>query len=189
MIIISETDSVLFRIGREYVSYLDQVVQKSNEALSELSEKYGAYIDKVPQIYYKDKTYRLVNTFPMAQKVKCGICGRRPIKELFIISSNNEKTLKIGPFCIDRFTNMEVSTWISKYREKRKNIIENRKKIEGLSSLLESCVKCDLDCNIHFDEVGKIRIILEQLGKGLKLKWKQETFIKQYLNKKEKLCD
>jgi hypothetical protein len=186
---IFETDTNLFRLGIEYASYLDEAIQKSNEVLSKLSKKYGVYIREVNSINYKNKVYRLINTFPMVQNVKCKICGNRPIKEMFILSSNDGNTLRIGPTCIDRLTNMEVSKWIIEYRKKRENVIKNSKKIDGLSLLIDACMKWNNPCRIRFGEVEKLRAILKQMSKGLDLNWKQETFIERYLNKEERLCD
>ena len=163
----SITDNILFRLGRENATYLEEVVS----------------------IYYKDKSYRLAYFFQTAQCLRCGICGSCPITEIFVIKSENGEIKKIGKNCVNRLTNMEVSKWFRNYKKRRKNIINNSKKIECLSGLLKTCKNCGLSGNIPFEEVEKIRVMLERMVKGLELDWQQEALAESYLDKKKKLCD
>jgi len=177
-----------FRLEQEYTAYLEKVIQEADDALFKSGREYAALLEKVRPFPYKHKTYRLVNIFTSSQRIRCNICGNCPITVVFIIRSEDGQRLKVGNTCIDRLTNQEVSTWYRNYQKKRETIIKYSKKINHLSSLLKACKKCELPCSIPFRELEKIRTVLDQMCKGIRLNWQQEQIAEQYAGKKERLC-
>jgi hypothetical protein len=116
------------------------------------------------------------------------MCGNWSNPEIYIIENENGKRLKLGSSCIDHLTNREVSKWFNNYKQKRTNIIKNGKKIDGLSSLLKTCRKCGLSCEIPFEEVEKLRALLGRMCKGLNLSWEEDRIVEGYLDGRKILC-
>jgi hypothetical protein len=60
-------------------------------------------------------------------------------------------------------TNQNVSSWFKTYRKKRENIIENRKYIDGLSSILAAYERSELPFQIPSEDVEKLRKTFVQM--------------------------
>jgi hypothetical protein len=109
---------------------------KTDYVLLALSRTISEFIQSVGSFQYEGKTYRLVDNFSASHYTKCGVCGNYQIFDVSVIRSEDGDRLNACNNCIDQITNWNVSGWFKTYRKKRKNIIENRKYIDGLSSVL-----------------------------------------------------
>ena len=188
MLKVSQTNDAFLKLGQQYAAYLDVALQRTYDATTKLRREYATYLGKVSPIIYKNKTYHLINIFSPSVQIKCSICGNRFNPTIFVVENENGIRLKLGSRCIEYFTKTPVSKWYKNYKQKQENIIKNSKRIDGLSSLLNTCKKCELTCVIPFGEVEKFRAILERMCKGLELNWKQETIANSYLDGRKKLC-
>jgi hypothetical protein len=149
---------------------------KIDDVLFELSRTVAAHYKHVPSFQYNKETYHLIDNYSEVPYTKCAVCGEYPIFEVSVISSDHGKTLRIGNKCIDRLTGQNLSEWSRNNRNKRRNIIANRKYIDLLSSIVESQNSSD-PLN---EEVEKLRIILEQLYTGLNLTSTQQQIADSY---------
>jgi hypothetical protein len=188
MLKVFQIHDAFLKLGQQYATYLDVALQRAYDATTKLRREYATYLEKVSPFIYQNKTYHLINIFSPSVQIKCSICGNRFNPIVFVIENENGTRLKLGSRCIDHFAKMQVSKWYKNYKQKLENIIKNRKRIDGLSSLLNTCKKCELTCNIPFGEVEKLIAVLERICKGLDLNWKQETITNIYLDGRKKLC-
>ena len=140
---------------------------KTDDVLLALSRTIPEYIQEVGVFQYKGKTCRLVDNFASSQYMKCGVCGNYPIFDVSVIRSEDGDRLNACNSCIDQITNQNVSSWFKNYRKKRENIIENRKYIDGLSSILAAYERSELPFQIPSEDVEKLRKTFVQMCNGL----------------------
>jgi hypothetical protein len=153
---------------------------KTDDVLLALSRTIPGFIGSVGSFQYEGKTYRLVDNFAASQYMKCGICGNYPIFDVSVIRSEDGERLNVGNGCVDRITNQNVSIWFKTYRKKRENIIENRKCIDGLSSVLAAYEQNDF--KISSEDVEKLRKTLVQMCNGLDPRTKQKQLAECYIS-------
>ena len=129
---------------------------KTDDVLLALSRTIPEYIQEVGVFQYKGKTCRLVDNFASSQYMKCGVCGNYPIFDVSVIRSEDGDRLNACNSCVDQITNQNVSGWFKNYRKKRENIIENRKYIDGLSSILAAYERSELPFQIPSEDVEEV---------------------------------
>jgi len=113
--------------------------------------------------------------------MKCDVCGNYPIIDVSIIRNEDGCRLNACYSCIDRITNQNVSRWFKTYRKKRENIMENRKYIDGLSSILAAYEQNELTFNILSEDVEKLRKTFVQMCNGLNPRTKQKQLAERYI--------
>jgi hypothetical protein len=145
-----------------------------------LSRTIPELIRSVGSFQYEGKTYRLVDNFALSQYMKCSVCGSYPIFDVSIIRSEDGDRLNACNNCIDQITNQNVSGWFKTYRKKRENIIENRKYIDGLSSVLAAYEQNDF--KISSEDVEKLRKTFVQMCNGLDPRTKQKQLAECYIS-------
>ena len=155
---------------------------KTDDLLLALSRTIPEYIQEVGVFQYKGKTYRLVNNFAASQYIKCSVCGKYPIFDVSVIRSEDGDGLNACNSCIDQITNQNVSSWFKNYRKKRENIIENRKYIDGLSSILAAYERSELPFQIPSEDVEKLRQTFVQMCKGLNPATEQKQLAECYFS-------
>jgi hypothetical protein len=153
---------------------------KTDDVLLALSRTIPGCIRGVESFQYRGKTYRLVDNFASSQYIKCGVCGNYPIFDVSVIRSEEGDKLNACNNCIDRITNRAVSGWFKTYRKKRENIIENRKYIDGLSSVLAAYEQNDFQ--ISSEDVEKLRTTFVQMCNGLNPRTKQKQLAECYFS-------
>ena len=147
-----------------------------------LGRTISEYVRGVGSFQYKGKTYRLVNNFAASQYIKCSVCGKYPIFDVSVIRSEDGDRLNACNSCIDQITNQNVSSWFKNYRKKRENIIENRKYIDGLSSILAAYERSELPFQIPSEDVEKLRTTFAQMCKGLNPATEQKQLAECYFS-------
>ncbi len=140
---------------------------KTDDVLLALSRTIPIFIRSVGSFQYKGKTYRLINNFAASQHMKCSVCGNYPIFDVSIIRNEEGDRLNACNNCIDQITNRTVSVWFKTYRKKRKNIMENRNYIDGLSTILAAYEQNDLSSKIPSEDIEKLRKAFVQMCNGL----------------------
>ena len=153
---------------------------KTDDVLLALSRTIPECIQSVESFQYKGKTYRLVNNFAASQYMKCSVCGNYPLFDFSVIRSEDGDRLNACNSCIDQITNQTVSSWFKTYRKKRENIIENRKYIDGLSSVLAAYEQNDF--KISSEDVEKLRKTFVQMCNGLDPRTKQKQLAECYIS-------
>ena len=108
--------------------------------------------------------------------------GNYPIFYVSVIRSEDGDRLNVGNSCIDRITNQNTSIWFKTYRRKRENIVENRKYINGLSSILAAYQQNELSFKISSEDVEKLRKTFVQMCNCLNPRTKQKQLAECYLN-------
>jgi hypothetical protein len=116
--------------------------------------------------------------------MRCDVCGNHPIIEVSMIRSIDGQQLRVGNDCIDRITNRRVSEWVSDYRRKRQNVINNREYLDVLSSILKAYERNGLPFQISKGDVVKLQEMFELLCNGLSPTGKQEQLANCYLSRK-----
>jgi hypothetical protein len=155
---------------------------KTDDVLLALSRTISGCIQSVEAFQYKGKTYRLVGNFASSQYMKCGVCGNYPIFDVSVIRSEDGNRLNACNNCIDQMTNRAVSGWFKTYRKKRENIIENRKYIDGLSSILAGYGRNELSFQISREDVEKLRTTFVQMCNGLNPGIEQKQLAECYVS-------
>jgi hypothetical protein len=155
---------------------------KTDDVLLALSRTIPEFIRSVGSFQYKGKTYRLVDNFASSQHMKCSVCGNYPIFDVSVIRSEDGDRLNACNNCIDQITNQTVSSWFKTYRKKRENIIENRKYIDGLSSVLAAYEQNELSFKISSEDVEKLRKTFVQMCNGLDTRTKQKQLAECYVS-------
>ncbi len=154
---------------------------KTDDILLELNRTAAKHMRQIQPFKYKEKKYRLINNYTSTPAMKCDICGDYPEFEISIIQPDNGPTLHAGNDCIDFLTGQNVSEWMKNFRKKRENIMANRKRIDQLTTILETYNKKDAPAQITDEDAKKIRTILEQIEKGVNLTVKQQEIADTYL--------
>ena len=147
---------------------------KTDDVLLALSRTIPGFIRSVGSFQYKDKKYRLVNNFAASQHMKCSVCGNYPIFDVSIIRNEEGDRLNACNNCIDQITNRTVSVWFKTYRKKREIIMENRKSIDGLFSMLAAYEQNDLASKIPSEDIEKLRKTFVQMCNGLNPRTEQK---------------
>jgi len=155
---------------------------RTDDVLLALSRTIPECIREVGVFEYKGKTYRLVDNFAASQHMKCSVCGNYPIFDVSVIRSEDGDRLNACNSCIDQITNWAVSGWFKTYSKKRENIIENRKYIDGLSSILAAYEQNDLSSKIPSEDVKKLRKTFVQMCNGLNLGTEQKQLAECYIS-------
>jgi len=155
---------------------------KTDAVLLALSRTIPGCIRGVGSFQYRGKTYRLVDNFASSQYMKCGVCGNYPIFDVSVIRSEEGDKLNACNNCIDRITKRAVSGWFKTYRKKRENIIENRKYIDGLSSILAAYERTALSFQISSEDVEKLRTTFVQMCNGLNPRTEQKQLAECYFS-------
>jgi len=140
------------------------------------------YVRGVGSFQYKGKTYLLDNNFVSSNYMKCDVCGNYPIIDVSVIRNEDGGRLNACYNCIDRITNQNVSIWFKNYRKKRENIMENRKYIDGLSSILAAYERNGLSFKISSEDVEKLRKMYVQMCKCLNPGTKQKQLAECYIS-------
>lgn len=152
---------------------------KTDEILLELNRTFAEYIESVGQFNYEGKIYKIVHYFVSSPYMKCDVCGNFPKISIFIIKSDANK-LRVGNECIDRITNQNVSKRFKDHSRKRKNIIANRRYIDGLYSIITAQRSKELPFQITEGDTKKLQQAFERICKGLNPTRKQEQILKRY---------
>ncbi|MBN1357555.1 hypothetical protein JW988_02190 [Candidatus Bathyarchaeota archaeon] len=139
---------------------------KSDDVLLELSRRLAAYMESVFPFQYEGKVYQLINNYVTSLHMRCDVCGTYPIFEVSIIKGEDGQQLNVGNNCIDRLTNRQLSSWFKNYREKRENIIRNRKYIDGLSLVLDGSLRNEFALKITDSDIERLSLLLEKLING-----------------------
>ena len=139
-----------------------------------LSRTIPEYVRGVGSFQYKGKTYLLVNNFVSSLYMKCDVCGNYPIIDVSVIRNEEGGRLNACYNCIDRITNQNVSIWFKTFRKKRKNIMENREYIDGLSLILAAYERSELSFKIPSEDVEKLRKMYAQMCNFLNSGTKQK---------------
>lgn len=147
---------------------------KTDDVLLALSRTIPGFIRSVESFQYKDKKYRLVDNFAASQYMKCSVCGNYPIFDVSIIRNEEGDRLNACNNCIDQITNRTVSGWFKTYRKKREIIMENRKSIDGLSSMLAAYEQNELSSKIPSEDIEKLRKTFVQMCNGLNPRTEQK---------------
>jgi hypothetical protein len=155
---------------------------KTDDVLLALSRTIPGFIRSVGSFQYKGKTYRLVDNFAASQHMKCSVCGNYPIFDVSVIRSEDGDRLNACNSCVDQITNQNVSSWFKNYRKKRENIIENRKYIDGLSSILAAYERSELPFQIPSEDVEKLRQTFVQMCNGLNPATEQKQLAECYFS-------
>jgi hypothetical protein len=155
---------------------------KIDDVLLELSRTVAAHYKHVPSFQYNKETYHLIDNYTEVPYTNCAVCGEYPIFEVSVISSDHGKTIRIDNKCIDRLTGQNLSEWSRNNRQKRQNIIANRKYINKFSSIIESQNSSNPSLQLPKEDVEKLKVILEQLYKGLNLTTTQQQIADFYIS-------
>ena len=147
-----------------------------------LSRTIPEYVRGVGSFQYKGKTYLLDNNFVSSHNMKCDVCGNYPIIDVSVIRNEDGGRLNAGYNCIDRITNQNVSIWFKTFRKKRENIMENRKYIDGLSSILAAYERKELLFKISSEDVEKLRKMYVQMCNCLNPGTKQKQLAECYIS-------
>jgi hypothetical protein len=114
--------------------------------------------------------------------MKCDVCGNYPIIDVSVIRNEDGGRLNTCHNCIDRISNQNVSRWFKTYRKKRENIMENRKYIDGVSSILAAYERNELPFKISSEDAEKLRKTFVQMCNGLNPSTKQKQLAECYIN-------
>jgi hypothetical protein len=114
--------------------------------------------------------------------MKCDVCGNYPIIDISVIRNEEGRRLNTCNTCIDRITNQNVSRWFKTFRKKRKNIMENREYIDGLSSILTTYERKELPFKISIEDVDKLRKTYVQMCNGSNPGTKQKQLAESYIS-------
>ena len=147
-----------------------------------LSRTIPEYVRGVGSFQYKGKTYLLDNNFVSSHYRKFDVCGNYPIIDVSVIRNEEGGRLNAGYNCIDRITNQNVSRWFKTFRKKRENIMENRKYIDGLSSILAAYERKELLFKISSEDVEKLQKMYVQMCNGLNPGTKQKQLAECYIS-------
>jgi len=156
-------------------------MSKSDDLLLELNRGVAVYLKRIPPFKYQNKEYRLIDNYIATPIMRCDICGDYPQWEISIIESCDGHTIRVGNACIDRLTGQNVSEWMKNFRQKRVNILANRRCIDQLSRILDAQNRKESSLEIPKAYVKEFRAILNQLCKGLNLTTKQRQLTDSYL--------
>jgi hypothetical protein len=154
---------------------------KTDDILLELNKTVADYMRHIHPFKYKNKVYRLIDNYVATPTIRCDVCGGYPEGEISIIESDDCITLHVGNACIDGLTGENVSDWMKIFRKKRENIIANRRCIGQLTMILEACERRGSSLKIPEGNARELRVILDQLSKGLNLTSTQEQLADSYL--------
>ena len=147
-----------------------------------LSRTIPEYVHNVGSFQHKGKTYLLIDNFVSSHYMKCDVCGNYPISDVSVIRNEDGGRLNTCHNCIDRISNQNVSRWFKTYRKKRENIMENRKYIDGLSSILAAYERNELPFKISSEDAEKLRKTFVQMCNGLNPTTKQKQLAECYIN-------
>jgi hypothetical protein len=147
-----------------------------------LSRTIPEYVRDVGSFQYKGKTYLLVTNFVSSHYMKCDVCGNYPIIDVSVIRNEDGGRLNACFNCIDRITNQKVSRWFKTFSKKRENIMENRKYIDGLSSILAAYERNELSFKISIEDVEKLRKTFVQICNCLNPSTKQKQLAECYIS-------
>ena len=161
-------------------------MSKTDDVLMELSKSFAAYLKSVFPFQYEGKVYQLINNYVASPHMKCQVCGNYPIIEVSVIESEDYRHLRVGNDCIDRLTNRQVSSWFKNYREKRENVIRNRKYIDELSLMLTASRRNELAFQIRACDFETLRLMLEKMVNGFNPGRQEEQMAECYIRRKNK---
>jgi hypothetical protein len=156
----------------------------TDDVLLKLDKTFAAYMQSIFPFQHNGKIYRLINNYNALPWAKCDVCGNHPIIGVSVIRSEDGHQLRVGNDCIDRITNRRVSRWFKNYRRKRKNVMRNRKYIDGISLILNAYERNKLAFQITESDVAKLRKVLKRMCNGLNPTMKQEQITKCYTSRK-----
>jgi hypothetical protein len=155
---------------------------KTDDVLLTLSRTIPKCIERVGSFQYKGKTYHFNDNFASAQHMKCDVCGNYPLIDVSVIRNEKGDGLNLCNDCIDQITSKTVSSWFKEYRKNRQNILDNRKYIDGLSSILAAYERDKLPFKIQSEEVKLLRNMFVQMSSGLDLRTKDTQLAEFYIN-------
>jgi len=142
-------------------------MSKTDDFLLVLSRTIPKYLSELGSFQYNGKKYLLIDNFVSSHYTKCGLCGNYPIIDVSVIRNRDTGRLNACHTCIDRITNQKVSMWFETFRKKRENIMENRKYIDGLSSILVAYDRNELSIKMSNEVIEKLRKMYVQMCDGL----------------------
>ncbi len=142
-------------------------MSKTDDVLLALSRTIPKYLSELGSFQYNGKNYLLIDNFVSSHNMKCGVCGNYPIIDVSVIRNEDTGRLNACHTCINRITNQKVSMWFETFRKKRENIMENRKYIDGLSSILVAYDRNELSFKMSNEVVEKLRKMFVQMCDGL----------------------
>jgi hypothetical protein len=164
---------------------LDSLTQ-ADDVLLELNRKFAAYMKSVFPFQYEGKVYQLINNYVASPHMRCEVCGNYPIFEVSVIESEDYQQLRVGNDCLDSLTNRKVSVWFKIYREKRENVIRNRKYIDELSLIIAASRRNELAFQIKACDFETLRLMLEKMVNGLNPNRREEKIAECYIRRKNK---
>jgi hypothetical protein len=153
----------------------------TDDILLELNRTVADYMRHIHPFKYKKKVYRLIDNYVATPAVRCDVCGDYPEWEISIIESDHSPTLHVGNVCIDFLTGQSVSEWMKNFRKKRVNIISNRRCIDQLTMILDAHERRDSSLQVPEGNTKELRVMLDQMSKGLNLTSKQEQLADSHL--------
>ena len=159
-------------------------MSKTDDVLLGLSRTIPKYLSELGSFQYNGKKYLLIDNFVSSHNMKCGVCGNYPIIDISVIRNEDTGRLNACPACIDRITNQNVSMWFETFRKKRENILENRKYIDGLSSILVAHDRNELSFKISNEILETLRKMYIQMCDGLNPGTKLKQLAEAYISNK-----
>ena len=154
---------------------------KTDDVLLELNRSVANYVKKVHPFQYKNKTFRLIDNYIASPYMKCDVCGHYPTVEVSVIESDNGKMLRVGNECINRLTEKTIAEGFRSFRIKRQNVIANRNYIDQLQLILNAQDRKDPSFKINDEDAENLKVMLEQMYKGLKPTTRQEQIADCYM--------
>jgi hypothetical protein len=140
------------------------------------------YVSGVGSFQYKGEKYLLDNNFVSSHYMKCNVCGNYPIIDVSVIRNEDGGRLNVCDGCIDRITNQNVPRWFKTFRKKRENIMENRKYIDVLSSILTAYEHKELPFQISSEDIENLHKTYVQMCNGLNPTTKQKQLAEHYIS-------
>ena len=147
-----------------------------------LSRTVYKYVHGIGSFQYNGKTYLLDDAFVSSHCMKCDVCGNYPISDISVIRNEYGNRVNACYNCINILTNQNVSRWFKTYRKKRENIIENRKYIDGLSSILVAYDRDELPFKISSEDIEELRKTYGQICNYLNPRTKQKQLADYYIS-------
>jgi hypothetical protein len=172
--------------GKNGETKVEKVKQKNlnrtDAILLDLRRTFAKFIESVSPFEYKNKTYRLIDSYVALPWTQCNVCGHHPIRDVFVIRSSDGKRLRVGSGCIDHITNRKIADYFRKYMRKCKNVIGNRRHIDGLALILTAYKRAELSFWISEDEIERLEKAYERMCNGYNLNREKRQFVEWYIN-------
>jgi len=110
------------------------------KCLKKLEDSIPEYIKKVGKFQHENQEWELAEwkMLPRAAET-CRVCGKRPIKELFIIRNLRTNELKIvGNECIRKIASPKIANWFAPWEMRRERLERNKPLMEHVDALIRA---------------------------------------------------